>query len=156
MVEVCFLNPPVRSVPRENPKKQTNITVKIWWLDETDYTHKVRAHLPLEYEIEPVSNNSHPYHLGAHVVTEVEPDGEVKWENITWVSNGGHEVEEVMVFPVVALHVLYYQHPAAVDQIHQELEVCVCSVLVDAPSAPVKAPQTPPTPTTPLYLSLVS
>lgn len=67
-----------------------------------------RAHLPLEYKIQPVSDNSHPYHLGAYVVTEVEPEGEVKRENITRVSNGGHEVEEVMVFPVVALQVLYY------------------------------------------------
>lgn len=103
-----------------------------------------RAHLPLEYKIEPVSNHSHPYHLGAHVVTEVEPEGEVEAENITRVSNGGHEVEEVVVFSVVALQVLYYQHPAAVDQVHLVLEVCECQVLVDASSASVKAQQTPP------------
>lgn len=111
-------------------------------------TLDLKAHLPLEYEIEPVSNNSHPYHLGAHVVTEVEPEGEVKGENITRVSNGGHEVEEVMVFPVVALQMLYDQHSAAVDQVHLELEVCVCArpVLVDAPSASVKGQQTPPHP----------
>lgn len=102
-----------------------------------------RAHLPLEYKIEPVSNHSHPYHLGAHVVTEVEPEGEVEAENITRVSNGGHEVEEVVVFSVVALQVLYDQHPAAVDQVHLVLEVCECQVLVDASSASVKAQQTP-------------
>lgn len=82
-----------------------------------------KGHLPLEHKIEPVPNHSRPDHLGAYVVTEVEPKGEVEVEDIPRVSNGRHKVEEVMVFPVVALQVLYCQHPAAVDQVHLELGV---------------------------------
>lgn len=85
----------------------------------------------------------------------MEPQGEIKGENITRVSHAWHEVKEVMVFHVVVLQMLYHQHPAAVDKIHLKVEVCVRPTL-DAPSAPVKTAQTPPTPTIPLYLNLVS
>lgn len=43
--------------------------------------------LPFENKVEPVSNDSHPYHLGANTVTEMEPNGEINRENITWVTH---------------------------------------------------------------------
>lgn len=77
--------------------------------------------LPFKNKIEPISKNSHPYHLGAHIMTEMEPEGEINGENITGVTHSRHEVQEVVVFPVVVLEVLYDQHPTTVDKIHLRL-----------------------------------
>lgn len=71
-------------------------------------------------------------------MTEVKPEGEINRENVTRVSHSRHEAEEVMVFPVVVLEVLYNQHPTAVDKIHQGFLSVRPSAT--AASAPVRAP----------------
>lgn len=63
--------------------------------------------LPLENKIEPVSNNSHPYHLGANIMAEMKPEREIDIENITRVTHYWHKAEEAVVFSVVVLQMLY-------------------------------------------------
>lgn len=68
-----------------------------------DYINELRFSLPFKNKIEPVPNNSHPYHLGTHIMTEMKPEGEIDKENIMRVSDSWHEAEEVLIFPVVVL-----------------------------------------------------
>lgn len=119
----------------------------------------LKSGLPFENKIEPISNNSHPYHLGANIVTEMEPDRKINRENITRVAHSGHEVEEVVTIPVVVLQVLNNQHPTAVHKIHLKFLFSVCVPLNTATaafSAPAKATWTVFTPQIALYLNLAS
>lgn len=68
-----------------------------------DYINKISSCLPFENEIEPVSNNSHPYHLGTHIMTKMKPEGEINQKNITGISHSWHEVKEAVVLPVIVL-----------------------------------------------------
>lgn len=97
----------------------------------------LRGHSPLEDEVEPVSNDSHPDEPDAHCLTEVEPDGEEDKKSIPEISSIGDEEEpvlgalEALLQPVCGLdaHIMQEVHVG----LHPPLLPSACLRLSPAP-----------------------
>lgn len=64
------------------------------------------SYSPLEDEVEPVSNHSHPEELDAHRFSKMEPDGEEHIEGIPEVCKHRDQDEPILGVLVVHLEVV--------------------------------------------------
>lgn len=106
-------------------------------------THSVgvlaQGHSPLEDEVEPVSDYSHPDEPDAHCFTEVEPDGEEDKKSIPEISGVRDEEEPVLG----ALEALLQPVRRPDARVVQEVHVGLHPALLPLPSAWLWLSRTP-------------
>lgn len=118
-VEPGLVNPPVRSLPEQNPATETPRH------SEHCFSEWVRIHftvfsvlLPFQHQVEPVSQDRHPDEPEPGVPPQVEPEGEEEEEGGVQVGHGGRQAEQALIAAVCGLQMDRQLDPPAVQKIH--------------------------------------
>lgn len=118
-VEPGLVNPPVRSLPEQNPATETprhsEHCFSEWvWIHFTVFS----VLLPFQHQVEPVSQDRHPDEPEPGVPPQVEPEGEEEEEGGVQVGHGGRQAEQALIAAVCGLQVDRQLDPPAVQKIH--------------------------------------
>lgn len=89
-----------------------------------------RLNSPLEDQVKPVSNHSHPDKLNAHWGPQLEPEWEEDEEGVPEVSHPGHPQEQTLRILVVGLQVVGTAHPEALQGINDSVHFWIWRLMI--------------------------
>lgn len=113
-----LVNPPVRSLPEQNPAMERpgnskyNSLLSLYVFRSTSPLHLSR--LPFQDQVEPVSEDSHPDESEPRVPPKVEPDWEEAEECGVQVSHCGRQAKQALITAVFGLQMGRQLNPPTV------------------------------------------
>lgn len=112
-------NPPVRSLPKQNPAIERPTNSKYNWSLSLCLTSPLHLNrLPFQDQVEPVSEDGHPDEPEPRVPPQVEPDREEAEERGVQIGHGGRQAKQALIPAVFGLQMDRQLNPPTVEKIH--------------------------------------